>query len=83
MPEHDEVGNTCVNNNNVRPLDAVAAFCGLANPDTFFETLRDAGATMVTTTTFRDHHRYHASDVKRETGIVALRAAEELSVSVT
>lgn len=40
------------------PLDAVAAFCGLANPDTFFETLRDAGATLVATTTFGDHHRY-------------------------
>ena len=45
------------------PLDAVAAFCGLANPDTFFETLRDAGATMVTTTTFRDHHRYSRDEL--------------------
>lgn len=40
------------------PLDAVAAFCGLANPDTFFETLRGAGAQVVTTAVFPDHHRY-------------------------
>src|SRR6266545_275594 len=30
MREHDEVGNACVNNNNSRPLDAVAALIMLA-----------------------------------------------------
>jgi tetraacyldisaccharide 4'-kinase len=39
-------------------LDKVAAFCGLANPLTFFDTLRNAGARIVLTRTFSDHHRY-------------------------
>ena len=34
------------------PLDSIAAFCGLANPDTFFETLKLSGASVVLEKTF-------------------------------
>jgi tetraacyldisaccharide 4'-kinase len=49
-----------------RPLlDAVAAFCGLANPQAFFETLEEAGAHVVTTAVFHDHHRYTTEELRR------------------
>jgi tetraacyldisaccharide 4'-kinase len=40
----------------------VAAFCGLGNPGAFFTTLKEAGATLVSQTAFRDHHRYSLDD---------------------
>jgi tetraacyldisaccharide 4'-kinase len=40
----------------------VAAFCGLGNPQAFFTTLEEAGATLVSRTVFRDHHRYSLDD---------------------
>jgi tetraacyldisaccharide 4'-kinase len=40
----------------------VAAFCGLGNPRAFFTTLEEAGATLVSRTAFRDHHRYTLDD---------------------
>jgi tetraacyldisaccharide 4'-kinase len=46
------------------PLDAVAAFCGLANPLTFFETLHSEGARVVSTHVFPDHHRYTPEDIR-------------------
>jgi tetraacyldisaccharide 4'-kinase len=47
------------------PLTAVAGFCGLANPQAFFETLENAGANMVTTAVFPDHHKYTRDEVVR------------------
>jgi tetraacyldisaccharide 4'-kinase len=46
------------------PLDAVAAFCGLANPLTFFETLQSEGARVVSTHVFPDHYRYTPDDIR-------------------
>lgn len=40
----------------------VAAFCGLGNPQAFFTTLEEAGATVASHTVFRDHHRYTLDD---------------------
>jgi 3-deoxy-D-manno-octulosonic-acid transferase len=45
-------------------LDRVAAFCGLANPLTFFDTLRNEGARIVLTRTFPDHHRYTGEELQ-------------------
>jgi 3-deoxy-D-manno-octulosonic-acid transferase len=45
-------------------LDRVAAFCGLANPMTFFETLRHAGIRVLLTRTFPDHHRYTREELQ-------------------
>jgi tetraacyldisaccharide 4'-kinase len=47
------------------PLNAVFAFCGLANPQAFFETLEDTGARIVSTVSFHDHHRYSLSEIQR------------------
>lgn len=45
------------------------AFCGLANNDQFFASLRDAGLELAGTRGFRDHHRYTPRDLD------AIRAA--------
>jgi tetraacyldisaccharide 4'-kinase len=41
----------------------VAAFCGIARPDQFFEGLRSAGIQVATRMAFPDHHRYIQHDV--------------------
>jgi tetraacyldisaccharide 4'-kinase len=42
-----------------RPL----AFCGLANPGQFWQSLADIGIYPAATYTFGDHHRYNARDI--------------------
>jgi tetraacyldisaccharide 4'-kinase len=42
-----------------RPL----AFCGLAHPGQFWESLEDIGIYPVGTYAFRDHHRYNQRDI--------------------
>jgi tetraacyldisaccharide 4'-kinase len=42
---------------------AVAAFCGLGNPEAFRRTLTDLGASVTAFRTFPDHHPYTAADV--------------------
>jgi tetraacyldisaccharide 4'-kinase len=51
----------------------VAAFCGIAHPDQFFEGLNSAGMLLASRATFPDHHRYTARDLNRL--IAAARAA--------
>ena len=46
------------------PLEPVAAFCGLANPLTFFETLKNSGVSVVFERTFPDHHRYTPGELQ-------------------
>jgi tetraacyldisaccharide 4'-kinase len=51
-----------------RVIDAPAnspvfAIAGIGNPDQFLESLRSAGVDVRGTRTFRDHHRYTATDV--------------------
>lgn len=41
----------------------VAAFCGLGNPESFFENLRLWGFNVVAKATVRDHHRYSEGDI--------------------
>jgi tetraacyldisaccharide 4'-kinase len=43
----------------------VLAFCGIARPEQFFAGLRQAGADIAATETFRDHHRYTQADLDR------------------
>jgi tetraacyldisaccharide 4'-kinase len=47
------------------PFLAAAAFCGLANPDSFRRTLAALNIRPVREFTFRDHHRYSAREVRR------------------
>ncbi|MGA2569849.1 MAG: tetraacyldisaccharide 4'-kinase [Terracidiphilus sp.] len=51
----------------------VAAFCGIARPEQFFEGLEQAGVKLAVRTVFPDHHRYKASDLDRV--VDAARAA--------
>jgi tetraacyldisaccharide 4'-kinase len=53
------------------PFRSVAAFCGLANPDTFWRTLDGLGLSIVYRWRFSDHHRYRPQELKR----LAFRAA--------
>jgi len=68
LPKHVPVFLSDVEIEAWRPerpaLDRVAAFCGLANPLTFFDTLRNAGTRIVLTRTFADHHRYTPEELK-------------------
>jgi len=40
----------------------VLAFCGIARPKRFFDTLEELGAIVVYTLPFRDHHRFSNND---------------------
>jgi tetraacyldisaccharide 4'-kinase len=44
--------------------DKIFAFCGIANPQRFFDTLRQLCAGMKTMV-FADHHKYKASDIRK------------------
>ena len=47
----------------VPPGSKVLAVAGIANPDRFIASLRDAGHIVVDSMTFPDHHRYSAKDL--------------------
>ena len=61
----------------------VFAFCGLGNPASFRETLRDLGADLREFREFRDHHRYSPGEIAelreaaRSSGAVALVTTEK------
>jgi tetraacyldisaccharide 4'-kinase len=56
----------------------VAAFCGIARPNQFFDGLKAAGLQLASRTAFPDHHRYTPNDLAalvsraRAAGAVAL-----------
>jgi tetraacyldisaccharide 4'-kinase len=41
-----------------------AAFCGLGNPGSFWQTLRELGISTSSKTAFRDHHAYTTADIE-------------------
>jgi tetraacyldisaccharide 4'-kinase len=43
----------------------LAAFCGVGNPESFFNQLRQEGYTPVFTRAFADHHHYSQTDLNR------------------
>ena len=47
------------------PEAPAAAFCGLANPASFWRTLGTLGIAPVFSWTFDDHHRYKCTEVQR------------------
>jgi tetraacyldisaccharide 4'-kinase len=47
------------------PETPIAAFCGLANPASFWGTLRTLGLAPAFTWSFDDHHRYTCTEVQR------------------
>lgn len=46
---------------------AVAAFCGIGNPNAFFQQLRAEGFDLRHTQAFLDHHKYSQTDIDRLT----------------
>ncbi len=46
----------------VSPLQPLAAFCGIGNPESFFSQLRGAGYTPAFARAFPDHHQYKQAD---------------------
>jgi tetraacyldisaccharide 4'-kinase len=48
-----------------KPAKRVAAFCGLANPNTFWRVLSDLGVEAVEKWIFDDHHRYTCLEAMR------------------
>ena len=54
---------------------AVFAVAGIANPERFITSLKDAGWNVLDALTFPDHHRYTPADVRRiADGVSATRA---------
>lgn len=49
----------------LEPPAEVAAFCGIAGPDAFFQTLERAGFKVRNFYPYRDHHRYRWTDIAR------------------
>lgn len=56
----------------------IAAFCGIAQPDSFFALLEQVGAHLVCRFSFPDHHRYSARDLAALTRIALQQGAEWL-----
>jgi tetraacyldisaccharide 4'-kinase len=44
---------------------SLAAFCGIARPDQFFQGLESAGVKLAARIAFADHHNYTAADLAR------------------
>ena len=59
-------------------LERAAAFCGLANPATFFETVRGEDINVVYERTFADHHRYTTEELQELCREARLRGATAL-----
>jgi tetraacyldisaccharide 4'-kinase len=53
-----------VDNESLR-AQPLAAFCGVGNPESFFNKLRQEGYTAVFTRAFADHHHYSQADLNR------------------
>ena len=49
---------------DLSPSSVVAAFCGLGNPHSFWQTLEQLSLKPVMKKAFRDHHRYRASEIR-------------------
>jgi len=59
----------------------VAAFCGIARPDQFFQGLESAGVKLAARIAFADHHNYTAADLARIESVA--RAAGATAVLTT
>jgi len=56
----------------------VGAFCGVGNPESFFEHLRREGHQLVFTRAFADHHQYKPSDFDALVEDAVVRGARSL-----
>lgn len=58
----------------------VIAFAGVARPKRFFEELRRKGIDVKHEITFRDHYRYHSSDIRN---LLRLRERKDAAAFIT
>jgi len=61
---------------DVPPPSRPLAFCGLANPKQFWQSLEAAGVQVAGTYSFGDHHRYTARDMALLKNLTALHGAD-------
>jgi tetraacyldisaccharide 4'-kinase len=61
---------------------AVAAFCGLGNPKSFFNLLRREGYNVTYSREFRDHQSYRQSDIDQLVREASARDAQALVTTV-
>lgn len=54
----------------------IVAFCGIANPESFHNSLKSAGAEIEAFEEFKDHHLYKTDDVERLIAIMETSGAE-------
>ncbi len=54
----------------------VLAFCGIANPDGFIQTLKSIGTDIIEFIKFRDHHIYRQSDIVKIQEKASLKGAD-------
>ncbi|MGO9097690.1 MAG: tetraacyldisaccharide 4'-kinase [Bryobacteraceae bacterium] len=59
----------------------VAAFCGLGNPQAFWQTLDGLGIQPVLRRAFRDHHRYSARELRELARQARARGAQALATT--
>jgi tetraacyldisaccharide 4'-kinase len=59
-------------------LPPIAAFCGVGNPQSFFEQLRGENLTPLLTRTFPDHYKYTQSDIDQLSREAQDRGAQSL-----
>lgn len=56
----------------------VVAFCGVGNPDSFFNLLSSAGLTITATRIFPDHHHYNDQDLDQLNDLARTHSADRL-----
>ncbi len=93
LVRHDHVGSvaelsfrpTVLSNsaNESQPLSRVVGqrclgFCGIGNPESFQQTLKQLGVNLVAWESFPDHHHYDAADLARLTDLAEKTSAEVL-----
>jgi tetraacyldisaccharide 4'-kinase len=54
----------------------IIAFCGLANPASFQNSIRETGCVIASFMTFRDHHRYRRREIERIAKLSLAHGAE-------
>jgi tetraacyldisaccharide 4'-kinase len=64
--------------NQILPARRVAAFCGLGNPQNFWNTLESLGLDIVFRWTFADHHQYRHLELQRIAHQARVHGAEIL-----
>lgn len=65
LDKFDETQNSSTTNQQQLTPDNCLAFCGLGNPENFFEQLRLENFNLVETETFPDHHFYNQKDIRK------------------